>query len=226
MSTEGSPFNPLFDVGKAVDTTKQEGYYFLENALAEETRMALEREIDALPLEVGDHVSHPINQGKQNEVKQQHERLYVAVGDIQTPTANLVVQSITNTIKGLIGFPELNAWQLNEIGYQRYRHSKDFIGPHRDRASDRFLSITLTINGKAPVKVFETTGDYWDYSQLKQTDEFVTSPGSIMMLRAPGLGNSEQIVHQVLPPESSRAILNLRDRPTVLEAPSNPKWSK
>lgn len=224
MSNEVNMFKETFDLESAISVTKDQGYFFATDAISDEMRVALEEEINSLPLKAGDHVARPINHGKPNEVQQRHERLYVPYGDIRTPVANLAIRSLTNIVRGMDALPELRDWQLNEIGYQRYRHSKDFIGPHRDRGSDRLLSVTVTINGAAQVKIFESKGAYWDYSNIKQTDEFVTSPGSVMLLRAPGLGSGEQVIHQVLPPENSRAILNLRDRPTILENPSHTKW--
>lgn len=226
MNVERNIFRPSFDFESAIEKTRTEGYFFAEDVLDDELRLALEKEIDSLPLESGDHVSRPINADKPNEVRQQHERLYLPVGDGLIPAANFAICALSSCVKDRAVQDYLRDWRLNEVGYQRYRHSKDFIGPHRDRSSDRFLSVTITINGTAPVRIFEPKGDYWDYSNLLQTDEFNTSPGSLMLLRAPGLGSGEQVVHQVLPPIESRAILNLRDRPSILENPSNPKWHK
>jgi hypothetical protein len=220
-------FKDSFDFEAAIMQTKETGYFFAEDAITKETRTAFEAEIDSLPLEVGDHVTRPINAGKQNEVRQQHQRLYIEHGNAMAPVANMVIAGLAQAVNAMKQFPELRDWKLTEIGYQRYRHGNDFIGAHRDRATDKILSITYTITGSAPVRIFETLGNYWDYTNLKQVDEFVTTPGSVMLLRAPGLGNGEQVVHQVLPPLSdSRSILNLRMRPTILEQPSHPKWQQ
>jgi hypothetical protein len=219
MSFDESIFRESFDLERGIKQAAERGYYFENDVLIDDIRYGLEREIDSLPLEVGDHITRPINKGKPNEVRQQHERLYVEYGDASTPVANFVIRSITTQVRGMESRPELHDWQLAEIGYQRYRHSKDFIGPHRDRASDQKLSVTFTINGEATVKIFEPFGDCWDYSNIEQIHEYTTGPGSIMLLRAPGLGNGKQVIHQVLPPLNSRAILNLRARPTILEQP-------
>lgn len=220
MSSAENIFKESFNLEWGIHQTASHGYYFADDTLSDGIRGALEAEIDSLPLEEGDHVAKPINKGKPNEVRQQHERFYVEYGDDRTPIANMVIAAITNQVRSLGTHPELRDWQLTEIGYQRYRHTNDFIGPHRDRASDQKLSLTFTINGEATVKVFEPLGNYWDYSNIKQIDEYTTTPGSVMLLRAQGLGSGEQIIHQVLPPLGSRAILNLRARPTILEQPS------
>ena len=227
MSGDIRVFREGFDLENAIEQTQRSGYFFAEGVLTDETRAALEEEIDSLPLEVGDHISNPINAGKPNEVRQQHERLYVEYGDALTPVANVVIAGLTEIVRAMRSFPELQEWQLTEIGYQKYRHSNDFIGAHRDRASDKLLSVTYTITGSAPIRIFETLGDYWDYSSLEQKDEFITAAGGVMLLRAPGFGSGEQVVHQVLPPISnSRSILNLRMRPRVLEQPSHPRWQQ
>lgn len=224
MSFEVKFFQDSFNFESAILQTKARGYFFAEDILTDEMRTGLEAEINTLALKVGDHTDKPINAGMPNEVRQQHERLYTEYGSALTPIANMLISGLAKTVRVMRSLPELQQWQPTEIGYQRYRHHNDFIGAHRDRASDRLLSATLTITGSAPVRIFDTLGEYWDYSNLERRDEFTTTPGSLMLLRAPGLGNGEQVVHQVLPPNSdSRSILNLRMRPSVLEQPSHPK---
>lgn len=220
-------FDACFELRKAVQETAEKGYFFAHPALSKSTLYLLNSELERLPLEVGDHISRPINAGKPNEVQQQHVRGYYEFGVAETPAANLVIHGLKKAVGRLANpFPELAGWCPTEIGYQKYRHSDDYISPHRDRASDRLLSITFTLFGSAAVKIFEPTAEPDDYSQLKQTDEFETLPGSIMLLRAPGLGSGEQTIHQVMPPKyGSRNIINLRMRPTLLEQPSHPKWS-
>ncbi|HVO86174.1 MAG TPA: hypothetical protein VMT23_00380 [Candidatus Binatia bacterium] len=227
MSLEFPVFRSSFDLESAVEITREQGYFFQAASMSPQAQEALAAEIDSLPLEVGDHVAKPINAGKANQVKQQHARAYYEYGEPLTPAANFIIESLAETVQRMRQFPELQDWQLTEIGYQRYRPSVDFIGAHRDRASDKLLSVTFTIVGSTTVKIFEHTGDYWDYSKIRQTDEFETDAGTTMMLRAPGFGGGEQVIHQVLPPEHGvRDILNLRMRPSVLEQPNHPKWDK
>lgn len=225
MSKEHEIFKDNFDFESAVRETKTNGYYFQSGVLATEAQNALETEINLLPLEVGDHINKPINNGKPNEVRQQHARAYFEYGDPEAPVANFVINCLAQTVQAMPAFPELENWQPTEIGYQKYRSNADFIGPHRDRSSDQLLSVTFTISGAATVKIFESLGACNDYTDLLQADEFETSLGGIMLLRAPGLGCGKQSIHQVLPPSTpDRSILNLRMRPTVLEQPTHPKW--
>jgi hypothetical protein len=219
-------FDARFNLNTAVRQTASEGYFFAHPALSKSALYILNSEIERLPLEVGDHINHPINAGKPNQVQQQHARGYYEFGSPETPGANMVIKGLKRAIGKLSNnFPELASWCPNEIGYQKYRHSDDWISPHRDRASDKLLSITFTLSGSNTVKIFEPLAEPDDYSNIIQIDEFETSQGSIMLLRAPGLGNGEQTIHQVMPPESgSRNIINLRMRPNLLEQPSHPKW--
>ncbi len=213
-----------FDLENALQLTKEHGYYFAETALSLRYEIALRDEINRLALEEGDHTEAAINKGKPNEVKQLHDRFYVEYGDERTPFANMVIEGLAKRIRLCSQFPELYEWQLSEIGYQRY-HKAGFIGIHKDRASDQMLSVTFTISGSAPVEIYRTISDPLDYSEgnVEKINDFITTPGSIMMLRAPGFGTGEQVPHKILQPTvTPRDILNLRMRPTVLEQPTYP----
>ncbi|GAC1391608.1 MAG: hypothetical protein NVSMB46_04730 [Candidatus Saccharimonadales bacterium] len=211
---------PGFNLHDAVTKTFEQGYFFNDNILTHTAQTALQTEIENLPLEIGDHITKPINENKPNQVKQRHERYYTEYGSPQTPTANMVIDSLSKAVKCIKKFPFLKQWKPNEIGYQLYRTENDFIGPHRDRSSDRLLSATFTIVGSAIIRIFEPIGNDKDYSNLRQIDEVMTSDGSLMLLKAPGWGDDIQTIHQVLPPiTESRSILNLRMRSSILNQP-------
>jgi alkylated DNA repair dioxygenase AlkB len=217
-------FMPTFNLTDAIAETALQGYLFTDDALTEEIRRDLLEEVDTLPADIEDRVTRPINRGKPNEVRQQYGRSYHYLDDEDVPAANNVANLLSDAIRAQsTRFPELNEWQATELGYQVYRPGDiDYISPHRDRASDKLLSITITISGSAIVRVLKTLGDFNDYSRLEQIDEFSTIDGSVMFLRAPGLANGERVVHQVLPPVNNiRKILNLRMRDRLLPAPSN-----
>jgi hypothetical protein len=184
----------------------------------------LERETRPLPFELGDHERHPINEGAANEVRQMHERCYRTLGDAGVPVASEVCKTLAEDIAKLAA-PDLEGWLPNEIGFQRYRSEKDRISPHRDRASDLLFSITLTIAGSAPIRIYEPETDPPDYAKLRPVEEFLTEEGSALFLRAPGFGSGRQSIHEVLPPiRAPRLILNLRMRPTILRRPGETKW--
>lgn len=223
MNKEQRVFTDSFDVQDALSRVATHGYFFAHHAVRNDVRVGLEHEIRTLLLEEGDHVTTPINAGKPTEVRQLHERFYSAVGDVRVPIANMVCAGLVQAI--CEQNVALAQWQPTEVGYQRYRNSDDWISPHRDRRTDAMLAVTLTMRGSAIVKMYEPLNDPDNYApdNLKLIDEFKTASGSIMMLRAPGFGNGQQIIHEVLPPQHGvRNILNLRMRPDVLQPPNPP----
>lgn len=215
-----------FTLERAIAATKAHGFYFAENALDERTLKRLQLEAKRLPYKLGDHTKTPINAGKANEVTQQHERYYTRYNEknpsVLTLEAGLVIKGLTKSVRAMDNYPELKNWQANEIGYQRYRGDSDYISAHRDRSSDRLLSVTFTITGSSIIRILKTLGDPNDYSSVEPIESFTTSPGSVMFLRAPDeLGNGEQVLHDVSPPfDGSRSILNLRMRESILPPPA------
>ncbi len=215
-------FRDSLDVKSVLEQTRERGYAFVADALESDVLCELQNEIDRLGLEVGDHVTHPINAGTSTEVKQLHARAYTMLGDTNAPVyASELCRAMSGIIKKTGIYPdELSSWLLNEIGYQRYRSSSDWIGPHRDRRTDELLSFTFTISGSAWIHVYESEVDPPDYRRLRKIDSFLTQPGTVMVLRAPGFGSGIQKIHEVMPPENGkRDILNLRMRPRVLPRP-------
>jgi hypothetical protein len=214
--------HPAFDLEAAVRQAAELGYYFGAGAITEDTLLAFQNEVDSLPLEVGDHNVQPINAGKKHQVKQLHARFYTDLWDERVIVARAVTEAVADRIAKMTHIdPALANWLPNEVGYQKYRDSHDYISPHRDRRNDQILALTITISGSNIIRTHEPLGDPNDYSNLRQTDEFRTSPGSVMFLRAPSLGSGEQVIHSVLPPETgSRLILNLRMRPDILPPPA------
>ncbi len=201
-------------ISKVIDT----GCVFVDKGISMDFCRAMEEEVNNLELEEGDHINYPINAGTLREVKQLHIRSYHQIGSDMVPVASLISHLFAQKINIL--HPVLKNWMPTEAGYQRYRDNKDWISPHRDRRNDKLLSITITINGSAEVKTYTPLDNPDDYTRLELKDRFLTNPGTIMFLRAPGLGNGEQIIHEVCPPiNGSRLILNLRMRDNLLKTP-------
>ncbi len=214
-----------FDLCPVLERTRTFGYAFVTQAVRPELCQAMEEEIERLEMEVGDHVAHPINRAAPNEVRQQHERAYRPLDHPDVPVATEICRSLARDVADLRFAPELDAWLPSEIGYQRYRDGQDWISPHRDRASDQLLSVTLTISGAAVVRIHEAMDDPPDYTRLNVKDTFLTEPGTVMFLRAPGFGSGQRVIHEVMPPQQgTRCILNLRMRPTILKPPSETRW--
>lgn len=214
-------FKPSFDLRKALELTRDRGYAFVANALEDDVCQGMQNEINRLPLEVGDHVTYPIGEHAKNEVRQLHARAYRMIDDPEVPYGSQICRRLFEAVQDAQIFPdELRDWLLNEIGYQRYRSSSDWISPHRDRKSDDLLSVTLTISGFAWVHMYKPETDPPDYKRLQRVDSFLTGPGTVMCLRAPGFGSGLQEIHEVMPPEEGvRDILNLRKRRILLPRP-------
>jgi hypothetical protein len=208
---------PEFDVQKAVIRAEKEGYSFSARAITQEACRAMEAEADSLDLQAS--VQSPLNEGTKREVIQSHERAYRPVNDTEVPIAAFVSRALIRRVRNASPiYPELSVWQPTEAGYQRYRSADDGISPHRDRKSDQLLAATITISGASLIKIYEPIDDPDDYTKLRLVDEFQTQQGSMMLLKAPGLGDGQQTIHEALPPaRGNRLVLNLRMRPDVLE---------
>ena len=219
LANEGLPheiLEPDFDLKGAVIKTVEQGYCFASSVITEEACAAMEDEAEGKGFQPSTQL---INDGTSRQVTQSHERAYLPICDDEVPVAALVTRALMRRIQALDAiYPELADWRPTEAGYQRYRSSDDGISPHRDRESDQLLAVTITLNGSAPVRIYKPLGGPYDYSNLRLTDEFKTERGSVMLLKAPGLGDSQRTIHEAVPPSyGSRLILNLRMRPDVLK---------
>lgn len=95
------------------------------------------------------------------------------------------------------GWPISQVWQPNDVAIQRYQEGDGQITPHRDYRRDILLVGVFTICGVAP---FEVIGDP---AINVQRDRFMTTPGSLVLLRGPGLTErqiDDRPVHAVYPP--------------------------
>jgi len=218
--------NNHIDLVTILRQVRDVGYVFVSQMVTEEAIENLQKEMNALPLEFGDHVNYPINKKSTNEVQQSHERYYTKIDDPSTPTASQICRELSDRVKALSEhFPELSTWLTTEIGYQRYRDYRDWISPHRDRVSDQFLSVTITISGSTIINIYNPETDPINYKYLRLVDAYKVKQGSVMMLRAPGFGTGQQVIHEVMPPlNNKRDILNLRMRESVLKPPRDTKW--
>jgi hypothetical protein len=76
----------------------------------------------------------------------------------------------------------LQTWQANSIVAQTYRDAGDFISAHRDYKPDRGVIVVCTLAGEADFQVLEDRGEDITFTCH-------TEPGSIVILRAPGMMN-------------------------------------
>ena len=213
-------WNQSFDIDRVLQGVEREGFYFARGALSQEWLLRLRAEMDGLDLQVGDHVRHPINPGSVREVRQLHARSYHGLDHVLVPEASALCWALADSIGTYLVDRGIHEWLPNEIGYQYYRGSTDWISPHRDRRTDRILSVTVTIEGYAWMKMYEPSTDPVNYAKLREVHRVMTGPGTVMFLRAPGFGSGKQVIHDVMPPiKGSRRIVNLRMRAKVLPSP-------
>lgn len=231
MNTHSQSFEVLnqeVNWQQALVTTARRGYAFVSHAISFEACQLMEEEVEQLIFEDGDYTAQPITEYKSTKVTQRHERFYRSIADPRVTVAALIgnalirkAREVTHSLPQDHPVKALERWAPTEVGYQRYYRPEGHISPHRDRRSDQLLGATMTINGAALVKIYRPLGELNDYTNLESIDEFETTPCSLMLLRASGLGSGEQAIHEVFPPRTaSRLILNLRMRPDVLKSPS------
>lgn len=97
----------------------------------------------------------------------------------------------------------LRSWQPNDVAVQKYSGAYDGIGRHRDFASDIHLVASFTVMGTGEIGIHSKRDDPVPSKCLQ------TAPGSLLLLRAPGLvdtGEDLRVVHSVRCPYSSPRI--------------------
>ncbi len=222
MQTSYEVFQDRSALLEGIERAAGQGYAFVPNAISETMLGELEAEARGLDFELGDHVTAPINEGSKQQVTQMHERAYLPIGHHSIPFATLVTDALALQASRLYARHfELGGWRATEAGYQLYRDPNHHISKHRDRRSDELLAATITIRGAARIGIHEAVDDPDDYANTRPIEVFRAAAGTIMFLRAKGLGNGERVIHDVSPPEEApRLILNLRMRPDILPAPA------
>lgn len=97
----------------------------------------------------------------------------------------------------------LRHWQPNDVAVQCYSDKFEAIGKHRDFASDIHLVASFTVCGTGELHMFDSRDD------MKPSNILQTGPGSLLLMRAPGLVDSTddiRPVHMVMPPISAPRI--------------------
>lgn len=92
-------------------------------------------------------------------------------------------EQLTQGVQFHTDHPLLRFWEPNDIAVQRYLPDHGGIATHRDYKSDVLLVAIFTIAGAAKFRV-------WDGSKVR--NEWLTHPGSLVLLRAPGLTEAKE----------------------------------
>jgi hypothetical protein len=97
---------------------------------------------------------------------------------------------------------EYAIWRPNKVHVQRYLTGDRGITPHRDYSRYRYLIAVFTVEGEAPFTICRNrAGD--------PLVTWATSPGSLVLLRAPGLvdnGTDDRPIHAIAGPRSGQRI--------------------
>lgn len=202
------------ELSQAIVQTREQGYGFVPEAVAPGALECLVAEAASLELALDDRSEDPVHQGTNREISYRYEQRYFPLGDPNVSEASGVGRELAKRVMMLRfreGFEPLYKWLPNGLGYQQYNDATDHLGPHRDAASEKMLRATVTLNGAANILIHEALSDPDDYTNTRVVDVFEAKQGDIMFLRAPGFGNDERVIHEVLSPhDSPRLILNLR----------------
>lgn len=171
------------------------GAAFVEGALTEAFRQALLDEVEAEPFEtLAERVG-------QHGVRQQAEHRVLLGDEIDDHPG---IDQLCREFMGAVG--PLDGWHPNDVSIQRYQAGSVGISPHLDGKRYRYLVAIFTLEGSGPLAICT------DREGTVQT-EWQTVPGSLVLLRGPGLGGVEdgRPLHTVRGPDAGRRTsLSLR----------------
>jgi hypothetical protein len=179
MSPNGamSVLHPKLDLGRPLDELTTVGGAFIAHALSESFRQHLHREIQAGPFKPLPDQIGPVRQ----EVD-----LFILSGAMTASPA--VARLRTEFVKRLrqdgAQLPGLARWWPNEAYVQRYEPGALGVTPHLDSKRFTVLVAIFTIEGSARFALCQNrTGAI--------IAEWGAGPGSLSLLRGPGLLDSE-----------------------------------
>ena len=186
------PFVAALDLREPLARTARSGAAFVSDALTAGFRERLQEEVGRgpfrpLPEEIG-----PVRQ--ETEAFEVGGRLsgYPLLAELR----RALVRAVREQGRGIRG---LSTWRPTEISVQRYRGGAVGITPHLDGKRYRRLVAIFTILGRARFTVCRDRGG-------EPLEEWETVPGSLVLLRGPGLGGLRdgRPFHRVSGPESGR----------------------
>jgi hypothetical protein len=193
------PFVAALDLREPLARTARSGAAFVSDALTAGFRGRLQEEVGRgpfrpLPEEIG-----PVRQ--ETEAFEVRGRLtgYPLLAELRRG----LLRAVREQGSGIRG---LSTWRPTEISVQRYRGGAVGITPHLDGKRYRRLVAIFTILGRARFTVCRDRGG-------EPLEEWATVPGSLVLLRGPGLGGlrNGRPFHRVSGPESGwRTSVGLR----------------
>jgi hypothetical protein len=161
------------DLGPVLEAVRRNGVAVVDQALADPFRRQLERELMTVPYQAAPAEVGPVRQETDVFLLRNLAGFPIVaelVGEFRT-----AVRAHAREIRGLATYAP------NEVYLQRYRPGSLGITPHLDVKRYRRLVAFFTVRGSACLSVFrERAGE--------EIARFSIGPGSLALLRAPGLG--------------------------------------
>ncbi len=191
------------DLGPVLEAVRRSGAAVVAQALADPFRTRLERELMSVPYEPAPVAVGPVRQETDVFVVRELEDFPVVAELARDFRA--AVRAHAREIQGL------GTYAPNEIHLQRYRPGSLGITPHLDGKRYRRLVAFFTVRGSARLSVLrERAGEVLAC--------FSIGPGSLAVLRAPGLGGLRdgRPFHAIVPvgcEERVSVVLRMSTRP-------------
>jgi hypothetical protein len=201
-------FREHIDFGNLIKTVSSRGWAFEPEALTRDFAAELAAVANAAPFEAFWAEEKGVRQ--EFEVrKPEFPGADDAITELGLKTGQLVRWhcGLQRTLRG---------WQPNEVSVQRYSSPTAGIDRHRDYQRDVLLVASFTAAGYGQVAMYAERHDNEPQLMLE------TGPGSLLLLRGPGLTGSgeDRPTHAVLPPisKSRLSVTYRQSRPMPLPA--------
>lgn len=172
---------PHLDLRPALLRVAASGMAFVENALDHDYCRRLQHEVqdgpfERLPGEVGPyHVREDADMFRITEAN---------LGDY--PAVRQARRELTTRIHAdSEGIGGTGRWFPNDIAVMRYKPGSIGVSPHRDGLRNHYLIAIITSHGSAPLT-------HCANREGTIIEEWETIPGSLALLRAPGLADAEK----------------------------------
>jgi hypothetical protein len=170
-------FRSDLDLGRPLQALTEAGAAFIPHALSDPFRAQLQREVEAGPFQQLPDQIGPVRQ----EVD-----LFIITGTMadRPAVARLRAEFVTRVRRDGSQLPGLARWWPDEAYVQRYEPGALGVSPHVDSKRFAVLVAIFTTEGSARFALCRTRA-----GEIIQ--EWEASPGSLTLLRGPGLLDAE-----------------------------------
>jgi hypothetical protein len=199
------------DLRGALRAASETGAAFVADAVPADVLSAVAAELAPAPF-----APLPEHSGR---ARQQGE-IFVLTGEFcGYPAVRLLRDRLTSALRAAgDGIGGLDRWHPNDVSLQRYLASGIGITPHLDLKRYHYLVAVVTVEGTAEFTLCRNR-------EGEPIAAWQASPGSLVLLRGPGLGGVEdgRPLHMVAGPVAGRRTslgIRMDTRPDAASAPS------